>query len=464
MSRVNLSESACYSSQAMSRPTSDSIPLAERSLFSLAWPVSVTLAVGIAQPALDMWFLANVSDAAAAGVGAMIPVFGALMILLNTMGQAGSSVAGQFLGARKRRLAKATYAFLQTLLVALGTLLGLVMILASGPITRVMGLEGEIQVHGAVFLQVLGCGMAARALWTAMINILASQGLTSWNLWSSVLALSVNAGLNFLFLEYGHLGTYGVALATVLSWAIVSFALLAMLSRKLSYHPHWVDLALGYRKALRPLIRIGLPATIEPISYQLYLVVLGSQVVRLGTIPLTSRVYAATLANIAVIFSYGPGFAAQILTAHLVGAGREDEADQRLKNATKWACLGALIAGIGVALTASWTLRAFTSDVAVIALGVHLLWIDAILQPAKAANIAYTFSMRAAGDSKFPAVVGTTFMWTAGLGLSLGFCFGTGWGVAGIWIGMACDEWIRAGINAWRWNTGRWRGKSIRHA
>jgi putative MATE family efflux protein len=448
----------------MASPKSESIPLSERSLFSLAWPVSLTLAVGISQPAMDMWFLAQVSDAAAAGVGAMIPVFGALMILLNTLGQAGSSVAGQFLGARKKRLAKATYAFLQTLLVGLGVLLGSIMVFASGPITSAMGLTGEIQVHGALFLRVLGCGMGARALWTSMINILASQGLTSWNLWSSLLALTVNASLNFLFLRYGHLGTFGVALATVLSWAVVSFVLLAMLSRKLDYHPHWIDLQLGFRKALRPLVRIGLPATVEPISFQLYLVVLGSQVVRLGTLPLTARVYAATLANIAVIFSYGPGFAAQILTAHLVGAGQEDQADRRLKNATKWACLGALVAGVAVALTARWTLLAFTKDVAVIALGIHLLWIDAILQPAKAANIALTFSMRAAGDSKFPAVVGTTFMWTAGLGLSLGLCFGAGWGVIGIWSGMACDEWIRAGINAWRWNTGRWRGKSIRHA
>jgi putative MATE family efflux protein len=439
------------------------VPLVERSLFSLAWPVSMTLAVGISQPALDMWFLARVSDSAAAGVGAMIPVFAALMILLNTLGQAGSSVAGQFLGAKKRRLAKATFAFLQTLLVVLGVVLGLIMVFLAGPITAAMGLSGEIQEHGALFLQVLGCGMGGRALWTAMINILASQGLTSWNLWGSVLALGSNALLNVLFLQFG-MGTYGVALATILSWLLVSIALLVVLSRKLSYHPHWVDLKLGYRKALAPLVRIGLPATVEPISFQLFLVVLGSQVVRLGVLPLTARVYASTLANIAVIFSYGPGFAAQILTAHLVGAGNEDEADRRLKHATKWACLGALIAAVLVAATARWTLGAFTADAAVIALGVQLLWIDVLVQPAKAANIALTFSMRAAGDSKFPAIVGSTLMWTSGLGLSLGLCFGLGWGVIGIWAGMACDEWIRAAVNAWRWKSGRWRGKGVRSA
>lgn len=439
------------------------VPLVERSLFSIAWPVSMTLAVGISQPALDMWFLAKISDKAAAGVGAMIPVFGALMILLNTLGQAGSSVAGQYLGAKKRRMAKATYAFLQALLIVLGILLGLVMVFLSEPITHAMGLSGEIQEHGALFLKILGYGMAGRALWTSMINILASQGLTSWNLWGSVIALGSNAIMNIVFLHLG-MGTYGVALSTIISWALVAFVLLFVLSKKFDYHPHWLDLRTGYRKALAPLVRIGLPATVEPISFQFFLVVLGSQVVRLGELPLTARVYASTLANIAVIFSYGPGFAAQILTAHLVGAGQEDEADRRLKHATKWACFGALVAAVLVALAAPWVLRAFTADAAVIALGVHLLWIDAILQPAKAANIALTFSMRAAGDSKFPAIIGSTLMWTTGLGLSLALCFGAGWGVIGIWAGMACDEWIRSFINAWRWKSGGWRGKGVRRA
>jgi Na+-driven multidrug efflux pump len=169
-----------------------------------------------------------------------------------------------------------------------------------------------------------------------------------------------------------------------------------------------------------------------------------------------------TLANIPVIFSYGPGFASQILTAHLVGAGREAEADFRLRRATAWAAGGALCASALVALSARWTLRGFTGDLSVLALGAHLLWIDATLQPAKAINIAVTFSLRAAGDSKFPAYVGTAIMWTVGLGASLGLCRLAAWGVAGIWWGMALDEWTRAGLNSWRWASGRWKGKGVR--
>lgn len=437
----------------------------ERSLLSLAWPVSLTLAVGIAQPALDMLFLARVSDRAAAGVGAMIPVFAALNILVNTMGQAGSAVAGQYLGARRPRLARATFALLQVILIGLGVAIGAAMVALASPIATAMGLSGEIHEHATTFMRVLGCGMGARALWTSMINILAARGLTNWNLWASAFAVSTNALLNALFLfgPFPSMGTFGVALATVLSWTVTSLGLLFLVSRRLKYHPTWLDVATGWKKSLVPLIRIGLPSTVEPISYQLFQVALASQVARQGEVALKARVFAMTFANIAVIFSYGPGFAAQILTAHLVGAGREDEADRRLRRAAVWAVLGALVAAVAVAATSRWTLRTYTADLAVIALGVRLLWIDAILQPAKAVNIAVTFSLRAAGDSKFPAWVGTGFMWSVGLGASLWLCRGVGWGVAGIWAGMALDEWVRSLFNLWRWGSGRWRGKSVRH-
>lgn len=449
----------------MKQDSSREPDLKDRSLLSLAWPVSVTMAVGILQPMLDSWFLAQVSDSAAAGVGAMVPVFAATMILLNTIGQAGASVAGQYLGACRPRRARATWALLLSMLAALGLLLGGLLALFAHEAARAMGLRGAILEHGEVFLRVLGLGMAARALWAGCLNILASVGLTRWNLWAAILVLTTNTLLNLLFLGYGGLmpsmGTRGVALGTVLSWVVVSAALLVVLARKLGWVPRLRDMRLGLRHQLSPLLRIGIPSAIEPISFQLYLVALGSQVVRLGEVPLTSRVYAANLANIPVIFSYGAGFAAQILVAHLVGAGMPDEADRRLRKALVWGGILTTLATVGVALTSRWTLALFTRSDAVIALGGTLLWIDAILQPAKCGNIAITFSLRASGDSRFPAVMGTSLMWTIGLGACLGLCFGIGWGVVGIWAGMAVDEWTRAVVNWRRWKNGAWKDKAV---
>ena len=75
----------------------------DQSLLAISWPVMITLAVGISGPIIDSWFLSRVSDDAAAGVGATLPVFVLLQTMLNAMGQAGAGVAGQCLGARVGR-------------------------------------------------------------------------------------------------------------------------------------------------------------------------------------------------------------------------------------------------------------------------------------------------------------------------------------------------------------------------
>lgn len=445
-----------------SRPTGN---VRDRSLFSLAWPVSLTFAVGIAQPALDTWFLSQDSDSAAAGVGAILPLFAAVMVLLNTFGQAGAAVAGQFLGARRQRLARATFATLQLILTVIGVVLGAGLWLGAWPLAEAMGLRGDLQVHAVRFLTVMGAGMGLRALWSSIIYQLAAQGLTLWNLWASAAALLVNAGLNALFMAGfagpSLRGTLGVALATVISWGVVCTGLGVAIARRLGYWPRRIDLALGWRRSVRPLLHIGLPSLVEPISFQLFQIVLAAQVVQLGQLALASRIYASALANVAVIGSYGVGFAAQILTSQWVGAGDDEQADRCLRQAAVWGCTLAFGTAVLVAGTAHWTLQAFTRDPAILTLGVTLLWVDVVLQPGKAANIVVNFSLRSVGDSRFPALSGPALMWTAGLGSALFFCFGLGWGVTGLWAGMATDECLRAVAGLWRWSSGRWKGKGV---
>lgn len=440
-------------------------PLHETSLLSISWPVMLTMAVGISGPLLDSWFLSRVSDEAAAGVGATIPVFMVAQTVLNAFGQAGAGIAGQYLGARRDRMAEATFALLAAVVVGGGVLLGLAMSLGAPLIVAGLGLQGGIGEHARLFLRIIGLGFVARSLQSVLVNILAARGLTSWNLWGSLGVVGGNAALNVcLATGWGglpSLGVLGVAVSTVTSWTLTGIVTLVLMRRRRVFRPDRFFLALGRRRVLPHLLRIGLPSIAEPIAYALSQVVLASQVARLGTIPLTARVYAANVANLPVVFSYGLGFGAQILVSHLVGAGLHQEADRQLRRALAWGCGLAFVVALLSALAGRWSLRAFTADAAVLALGAQLLWADFVLQPGKAANVAITFSMRAAGDSRFPAVVGTAMMWSVGLGSSFALAFGAGWGVVGIWAGMAVDEWTRAFVNWRRWKSGVWRTMGV---
>ena len=425
----------------------------------------ITLAVGISGPIIDSWFLSRVSDDAAAGVGATLPVFALLQTMLNALGQAGAGVAGQYLGARRRRLADATFTLMIALLGCGGLVLGALLSLSSPWVVYVLGLRGDIAGYSVEFLRIIGAGFVGRSLIAGLTNLLAARGLTLWNLGSSTAIVGLNVVFNMLLVGrlFGLpcLGVQGVALATVLSWGIVSLATLALVRRRLGFHPSWLLLALGRKRILRHLIRIGVPSAVEPISYQLFQVALASQVVRLGKFALTARVYAANLANLPVLFSFGLGFGAQILVSHLVGARDFATANRRLKAAVAWGAGLSFVSSVALAASGHWLLGLFTRDTGIVALGALLLWVDVLVQPAKAANIAITFSLRAAGDSRFPAIVGSTLMWTVGIGSAFALAFGAGWGVLGIWLGMAIDEWTRAVVNAWRWKSGAWQSKGV---
>lgn len=114
-----------------------------------------------------------------------------------------------------------------------------------------------------------------------------------------------------------------------------------------------------------------------------------------------------------------------------------------------------------VALTGSRLMTIFTSNPEVIKLGATCLWCDAILQPFKAGNIVLTSALRAAGDSKFPAIVGSSMMWTLGLGTALFLCFGLELGIIGLWLGMAADEFYRSVVNYFRWRGGKWQKYAV---
>ena len=59
----------------------------DRSLLSLSWPLILTFGVGTLQPMMDSWFLSRTSETAAAGVGALMPVLGALFMAIQAFSQ-----------------------------------------------------------------------------------------------------------------------------------------------------------------------------------------------------------------------------------------------------------------------------------------------------------------------------------------------------------------------------------------
>lgn len=69
--------------------------------------------------------------------------------------------------------------------------------------------------------------------------------------------------------------------------------------------------------------------------------------------------------------------------------------------------------------------------------------------------------MRAAGDAKLPVYMGLISM--VGVSLPLGYflAFHAQLGLAGVWLAVAVDEWIRGIVMFFRWRSRAWERKSL---
>ena len=92
----------------------------------------------------------------------------------------------------------------------------------------------------------------------------------------------------------------------------------------------------------------------------------------------------------------------------------------------------------------------------VLALATPLFMITVFQEPGRILNVIIINSLRATGDTKFPVIMAVISMW--GISVPLGCFLGIymGWGLTGIWLGFAADEWVRGIAMVLRWKSKAW--------
>ena len=204
----------------------------DRGILSLSWPLIITFGIGVFQPMMDSWFLSRTSESAAAGVGALMPILGTIFMAIQAFSQAGASIASQFMGASANSHARTTISMVIIGSALLGIAMTMLVFPSSGWIVSAMGLSGNTAKFGMQFMQVVCFGFVFRALQTTLTAMIATHGLTIWNLIGNSITIAFNILLNIIFLN-GMFGlpkihVEGVALATALSWAFSSAVLWAV--------------------------------------------------------------------------------------------------------------------------------------------------------------------------------------------------------------------------------------------
>jgi putative MATE family efflux protein len=422
----------------------------------------VSLALSLSLNFVDSFFLARISDRAAAATGALFPLLGATLVVFVAVGQAGASVASQLIGARRHAEVPLTYLALVLFNLALGLAASLFFFSLRHRLPAWLGLAGSLRTDAATYLGILGSFQFLKATQIAYGNILNSRGQTKWVLAEALLSNACNVGLNLIFLRgaWGvpRLGVAGVALATVLSLALgLAFTVcVAHLGLRIRF-PRRLPPG-HFRQRLRQVLAIGLPSALEPISYQCSQLVVNALIISWGAYALAARTYVVNFLMVtSILWAAAFGIGTQVLIAHRVGAQNFADANAQMRKGLKFAILGNLALSGLLALFHRPLLSLLTSDPKIHELAGPLFLLGLLVEPCRAVNIVAGGALRSSGDARYTALVGTVMMWSVGVPACYLFGRWLGYGLPGVWLGLGVDELGRGLINYRRWRIGRWR-------
>ena len=437
----------------------------KRQLKILTIPVFIEMALVMLLGAVDTIMLSRYSDNSVAAVGLDNQLMSLVFLVYQFFSMGAAILCAQYIGAglRKQLVQVVGMALVVNLLLGLGV--SALLFLFAEQLLHLMGLRPELMGDGLVYLRLTGALSFFQALSLTFSASLRSADKVVYPMVVTgivnVLNIVGNYALIFGRLGCPQLGVEGAAIATAASRAIAT-VLLAIIH----FRVHIPRFPLHYFRPmpwqeLRNLLKIGIPAMSENISYSLSQVVITFFINQISNEALAARTYCANMIMFVYLFCLSITQGGDILVGHLVGQRRHQAAYLLGNYFFRWSMIITLTGSALLAITGRSILSAFTDNPEIITMGVWVLVIDWFLEIGRTANIFAVGTLRATGDAIYPVVIGIIFQWSIAVGLSYVIGIPLGYGLVGMWIGFMLDENIRGIILMRRWRSGKWRTKGF---
>lgn len=409
---------------------------------SLAWPLVLAEIGWLLMGIVDTIMVSPLGPAAIGAVGAgsiifmaiMMPGFGVLLALDTFVSQ--SFGANRIDDCHRWLFAGVQLAVVLTVVLSLAAA-GSVLLLPS------FGFHPEVLAELTPYMTHLVWSVAPLFGYLVFRRYLQAMHVVRPVMIALVAANIVNIISNWLLIEgrYGlpALGVVGAAYATVssrLCLAVFTFGVVLHRERRRPSGLHDVPFVIDVRR-MREIVRLGLPAAGQILMEVGVFAAASALAGRIAPAAAAAHQIVLNIAGFIFMVPYGIGSAAAVRVGHAVG--RRDPVGVRRAG---WVALGlstAMMSASAVMFTVmpEWLVRIFTDDPGVLAVGVPLLFVAAVFQLFDGVQTVATGALRGLGETRIPMFANLVGHWFIGLPVGYSLCFAYGWGVQGLWVGLA---------------------------
>ena len=332
----------------------------------------------------------------------------------------------------------------------LSLFIGLVLLVAVVPLApvavSVMGGEGEVAEQAVLYLRIAALGAPFFMLSTAGQGYLRGIEDLRTPLVILIVAHAVNVVLELLFVYGFDWGLAGSAWGTVIAQAGMGAAFVVVQKRAGWQRPSWAR--------IRPLMRIGSHIAVRTTALLGSFLVASAVLARVSPAALGAHQIAFQLFVFLALLLDALAIAAQVIVGGLLGAGDAGGARGASLRVIGWSVVVGGVFGLVLLALGDVIPRAFTSDEAVIAQAHEIWWVFALLMPVNGAVFALDGILIGAGDTRF-------LMWgmlsAAAVYIPVALlALDQGWGIKGVWAGLAGLILVRLATCGARFTSSRW--------
>jgi putative MATE family efflux protein len=420
-----------------------------RRIVGLAASAFVVLAAEPMFVLVDTAVVGHLGRVQLAALGAAGTVMTLLAIIGTSLEYGTTGRAARYYGAGRRDAAVNEGVQASWLGAAIGLLALVLGEAVAGPVTRlVAGGPGPVAHDAEVWLRIAILGLPGILLILAGNGWLRGVQDTRTPVTIVVVANALSAIASPVLVYPAGLGLAGSAVANVLAqWVGAALCVWAIRREQIPAQPHW--------QIMRKQLVISRDLVLRSLAFQAAYLTAAGVAARMGAEQLAAHQVGLQLWEFIALLLDSFAIAAQSLVGAALGGGDVEAAKHTAWRVTRYGLAAGVI--FGAVMAAGWMLvpAIFSSDEAV-RHQAHLLWPWLVaMMPLGGVVFALDGVLLGAGDNAFMR----TITLIAALGGYVPMALAAlhfGWGIGGVWAGLATFIAIRFLGMAWRTRSGRW--------
>lgn len=413
---------------------------------------------------VDALMVSSLGSNAVAAVGLTTqPKFIGLAVFL-ALNVALSALVARRYGEGKKDKANSIVSTAMIITLVLAVIISIIFIFFSDDIVRMCGSNADTHDAAAAYLRIIMGGMIFNCVQMGINAAQRGAGNTKITMRTNVTSNVINIIFNYFLIGgncgFPALGIHGAAIATVLGTVVASVMSILSIAKKDSFIS--IKYIINEKvkpsfEALRSITKIGYSVFFEQLLLRVGFLATALMAADQGNDAMAAHQVAMNIMSLSFAFGDGLQAAAVALIGRSLGEDKPELAKLYGKTCQVTGAAISLVLAVLYFFGADFMMTMFfKEETHIIKIGVGIIRVIIVVVLFQIQQVIYMGCLRGAGDTLFTAVVSALSVTVIRTAVSYLACYTFGFGIYGIWFGVAADQISRYFMVMPRFKMGKW--------